>query len=143
MFTKIRSIYRRKKNREYRRKSNFWKILRFLSNFVRYSLFFTPIYSAEFCETFFMVHPHHMNKHMEFHTYRLKPTRNNIRASQTKTGKSSKNLTFSDFHDFFTPIYSANFCETFFMVHLHHMNEHKEFHTYRCLLAARAHGVMS
>ena len=36
------------------------------------------------------------------------------RASWTKIGNSSKNLTFSDFHDFFTPIYSADFCETFF-----------------------------
>ena len=54
-----------------------------------------------FVKLFFMVHLHHMNEHKEFHTYRLKPTRNNIRASWTKTGKSSKNLTFTDFHDLF------------------------------------------
>ena len=49
--------------------------------------------------------------HKEFHTYRLKPIGNNIRASWTKTGKSSKNPIFTIF---FTPIYSADFCETFF-----------------------------
>merc|ERR1712030_162484 len=35
-FTKIRSIYRRKKNRENRKKSIFWTILRFLSNLLEY-----------------------------------------------------------------------------------------------------------
>ena len=56
-----------------------------------------------------------MNKHKEFHNYRLKPIGNNIRASWTKTGKSSKKFTFSDFHDFFTAIYLADFCEFFFL----------------------------
>ena len=37
-----------------------------------------------------------------------------LRASWTKIAKSSKKFTFSDFHDFFTPIYSADFCVTFF-----------------------------
>ena len=54
-----------------------------------------------FVKLFFIVHLHHMNEHKEFHTYRLKPIGNNIRASWTKTGKSSKNFTFSDFQDFF------------------------------------------
>ena len=49
----------------------------------------------------FVVNLQHMNKHKEFHTYRLKLIGNNIRGSWTKTGKSSKNLTFTDFHDLF------------------------------------------
>ena len=52
--------------------------------------------------------------HKEFHTYRLKPIGNNIRASWTKTGKSSKNLTFSDFHDFFYADIFSGFLWNFF-----------------------------
>ena len=93
----------------------FGKFSVFLSNFVRYSLFFLRRYiQRNFVKLFFMVHPHHMNKHMEFHTYRLKPTRNNIRASWTKTGKSSKNLTFSNFHDFFYADIFSEFLWNFF-----------------------------
>ena len=61
-----------------------------------------------------MVQLHHMNKHKEFHIYRLKPIRNNIRGSWTKTGKSSKNLTFSDFHDFFYADIFSGFLWNFF-----------------------------
>ena len=46
-FTKIRSIYRRKKNRENRKKSNFWKIIRFLSNLLEYYFRLVSICSYE------------------------------------------------------------------------------------------------
>ena len=79
-----------------------------------------------------MVHLQNMNKHKEFHIYRLKPIRNNIRGNWTKTGKSSKNLTFSDFHDFFLRRYMRRiFVKFVFKVHLHHINKHKDFHIYR------------
>jgi len=71
-------------------------------DFFRFLRFFLRRYMRRiFVIFFFLVHLHHMNKHKEFHIYRLKPIGNKIRASLTKTGKSSKNLTFSDFHDFF------------------------------------------
>ena len=67
-----------------------------------------------FVKLFFMIHLHHMNEHKEFRTYRLKPTWNNIRASCTKTGKSAKNLTFSNFHDFFYADLFSGFLWNFF-----------------------------
>ena len=57
---------------------------------------------------------YHINEHKEFHTCRLKSIGNNIRVSWTKIGKSSKIFTFSDLHDFFTAIYSGDFCQTWF-----------------------------
>ena len=67
-----------------------------------------------FVKLFFMVHLHHMNEHKEFHTNRLKPIGNNIRASWTKSGESSKNLTFSNFHDFFYADLFSGFLWNFF-----------------------------
>jgi len=64
-----------------------------------------------FVNFFFIVHLYHMNKYKEFHTYRFKLIGNNIRGIWTKTVKSSKSVTFSDF---FTPIYAADFCDFFF-----------------------------
>ena len=56
-----------------------------------------------------------MNEYKKFHTYRLEPIGNNIRASKTKIGKSCKIfIFFFDFHNFFTAIYSADFCENRF-----------------------------
>ena len=61
-----------------------------------------------------MVQLHHMNKHKEFHTYRLKPIAINIRGIWTKTVKSSKNVTFSDFYDFFYADICGRFLWFFF-----------------------------
>ena len=76
--------------------------------------FFTAIYSADFCKTWFHSPPIPYKRIQKCHTYRLEPIGNNIRASWTKIGKSSKIFTFSDLHDFFTAIYSTDFCETWF-----------------------------
>ena len=88
-------------------------------NFGRFPIF-CPICSNiisgwfQSVKLFFVVHLHHMNKHKEFHTYRLKLIGNNIRGSWTKTGKSSKNLSFTDFHDlFYVEICGGFLCNLF------------------------------
>ena len=43
----------------------------------------------------------HINEYKEFHTCRLKPIWNNIRASWTKNEEFSKKFTFADFHNIF------------------------------------------
>ena len=83
--------------------------------FFRFSRFFLLQYIHWiFVKLFFQVHLHHMNKHKEFHTYRLKPIRNNIRGIGQKRENRPKIWLFPIFTIFFTPIYSADFCETFF-----------------------------
>ena len=80
------------KNRKIVQKFDFYRFSRFiLRRYMRWIL----------VKFIFVVNLQHMNKHKEFHNYRLKPIGNNIRASWTKTGKSSKNFTFPDFQDFF------------------------------------------
>ena len=79
-----------------------------------FTIFLRRYIQRIFVKLFFMVHLHYMNGHKKFHIYRLKPIGKNIREIRTKKGKLSKKLTFSDFHDFFTAIYWADFCEFFF-----------------------------
>ena len=92
-----------------------WKIVQNF-DFFRFSRFFLRRYIPRiFVKLFFVVHLLHINEHKEFQTYRLEPTRNNIRASWTKMGNRPKFWLFTIFTNFFTTIYSADFCETFFI----------------------------
>ena len=50
---------------------------------------------------------------------------------QRRKGKSTKIFTFSDFHDFFTAIYSEDFCETWLHGSPIPYKRIKKFHIYR------------
>ena len=82
--------------------------------FLIFTIFFTAMNSADFCEIRVHSPPiYNMNEHNEFNTYRLEPIGNNNRASWTKIGKSSTNFTFSDFHDSFNvDIFSGFLCNS-------------------------------
>ena len=104
-FTKIRWIYWRKKNLENRKKSNFWKIFLFLSNFLEYYFrlvwicrYETPcIYSYSIGELWKQI----SQKSAAYIGVK----------KIVKIGKSQIFGRFSQFNDFFTAIKSADFCE--------------------------------
>ena len=114
-FTKIRSIYRRKKNRENRKKSYFWKIIRFLSNLLEYyfRLFSICRYETPCVCSYGIVKPWKKCS-QKFAQYIAVKKIVNIGESQIFGKFSVFCPTLSDIHYFLTPIYSAEFCETFF-----------------------------